>query len=286
MRRLWLLLVLSACDRVFDLDRISGGSNVTPDAPPECPELVLDPKLDEDGDGVLNEADACPRAANHDAHDEDGDGIADPCDPCPHIVTAGADPDCDEVGAACDPDNEIDHAIEFHGFGSVPQGLQIYGPVMVGTDRLVMNLDTMSGANAMLPMQVSVATRYETTFNAAGFDRLKYQYVGLRFIDANNVLYEAIAKANTAGFAFSFDRANTQLVGAAINLPVTARLTIRVTLTPNSFAAELSGDASANVERTLATPIAEPIRYGVVAYRDDPGPLRVEFEHLLRIRTR
>jgi Thrombospondin type 3 repeat len=59
---------------------------------------------DLDGDGVLNEVDNCPRAANRNQHDEDRDLLGDVCDSCPHLANATqADGDKDGVGDACDP---------------------------------------------------------------------------------------------------------------------------------------------------------------------------------------
>lgn len=47
------------------------------------------PVLDADADGIFDETDNCPNAANPDQADDDGDGIGDACDLCP------ADPDPD-----------------------------------------------------------------------------------------------------------------------------------------------------------------------------------------------
>ncbi len=76
---------------------------------------------DTDGDGVLNEEDNCPDAANEDQADADADGVGDACDPdlldtdedgvvdsldnCPEVANEDqADADADGVGDACDPD--------------------------------------------------------------------------------------------------------------------------------------------------------------------------------------
>jgi hypothetical protein len=55
--------------------------------------------LDDDGDGVFDTMDDCPRAVNVGQRDEDGDGIGDVCDPNPHVADAGG-PDSDGDGVA------------------------------------------------------------------------------------------------------------------------------------------------------------------------------------------
>lgn len=84
----------------------------------ECP--VLNP--DFDGDGVPDDADNCPLAANGDQLDSDADGLGDACDPdrdndaaedvvdnCPLVPNAGQeDIDGDGFGDACDIDSDGD----------------------------------------------------------------------------------------------------------------------------------------------------------------------------------
>jgi hypothetical protein len=48
--------------------------------------LTLKIMLDDDGDGIPNVADNCPRVPNPDQADRDGDGIGDVCDPCPRVA--------------------------------------------------------------------------------------------------------------------------------------------------------------------------------------------------------
>ncbi|MCA9541279.1 MAG: OmpA family protein, partial [Myxococcales bacterium] len=71
---------------------------------------VCDP--DDDGDGIPDEADACPRL--HDGPlDTDGDGIGDACDNCAAVANADqADLDADDQGDACDCTIEVGR-IEF-----------------------------------------------------------------------------------------------------------------------------------------------------------------------------
>ncbi|MEZ4472886.1 MAG: thrombospondin type 3 repeat-containing protein [bacterium] len=61
------------------------------------------PPGDLDDDGVPDDADNCPRAANHGQSDFDGDGVGDACDDCPeHADPAQVDTDGDGAGDACD----------------------------------------------------------------------------------------------------------------------------------------------------------------------------------------
>lgn len=58
---------------------------------------------DADGDGVPNEDDNCPGAANPGQADADGDGLGDACDNCPTVANPDqADTDKDGHGDACD----------------------------------------------------------------------------------------------------------------------------------------------------------------------------------------
>ncbi len=58
---------------------------------------------DADGDGVPDDEDNCPDAANPDQADTDGDGIGDACDNCPAVANPDqADTDGDGIGDACD----------------------------------------------------------------------------------------------------------------------------------------------------------------------------------------
>jgi len=58
---------------------------------------------DEDGDGVVDNADNCPAAFNVSQLDGDADGIGDSCDNCPLAANPSqSDEDLDEVGDSCD----------------------------------------------------------------------------------------------------------------------------------------------------------------------------------------
>ena len=62
-----LLVLLAGCDQVFGLER-SG----------------IDPRLDEDADGVPDAIDPCPHIANESLVDDDQDGVPVDCDPDDH----------------------------------------------------------------------------------------------------------------------------------------------------------------------------------------------------------
>jgi len=58
--------------------------------------------LDSDRDGVTDDADNCPLAANRDQRDGDGDDLGDACDPCVAGPQSALDGDGDGVDDACD----------------------------------------------------------------------------------------------------------------------------------------------------------------------------------------
>jgi len=77
--------------------------------PPNYPAVVdmgafeYEPPADCDGDGILNEQDNCPGAANVGQEDVDGDGFGDVCDNCPVVPhPSQEDRDDDGLGDACD----------------------------------------------------------------------------------------------------------------------------------------------------------------------------------------
>ncbi len=94
------------------------------DAPAGAP---IDPD-DIDGDGVLNEADGCPRTRDPAQHDEDTDGIGDACDNCPAWENPGQEDATelaarsfpDGVGDACDRRSTVndDKLAAFHAFAT------------------------------------------------------------------------------------------------------------------------------------------------------------------------
>jgi len=64
---------------------------------------------DFDSDGIEDEFDNCPYAANYDQIDSDGDGVGDACDNCARAANADqADQDGDQLGDACDGDIDDD----------------------------------------------------------------------------------------------------------------------------------------------------------------------------------
>lgn len=88
-------------------DAATDDDATTADAATDAPAIdarPIDASIDDDGDGVLNTVDNCPRLANPDQHDEDGDAVGDVCDGCPHLADPmQANLDDDGLGDACDP---------------------------------------------------------------------------------------------------------------------------------------------------------------------------------------
>ncbi|XXS78095.1 thrombospondin type 3 repeat-containing protein [Sorangium sp. So ce176] len=65
--------------------------------------------VDSDGDGVIDGVDSCPAVPNPDQTDTDADGVGDDCDNCKATANpAQADADGDGVGDDCDADDDND----------------------------------------------------------------------------------------------------------------------------------------------------------------------------------
>jgi hypothetical protein len=126
------LLCGAGCNQVFGLEPPGGGDDdVVVDANPE----------DDDGDGILDQDDNCPRHANRLQGDEDGDAPingGDACDPCPHrpAITPGAvhsDDDLDGVGDDCDPQVGARHCLRwFDGFADAEDAVVMERYVTTG----------------------------------------------------------------------------------------------------------------------------------------------------------
>lgn len=161
------LLLLAGCDEVLGLKEIPDA--LVADAPPACPVDPLPTGGDADGDGTLNEVDGCPFVANQSSNDEDGDTLLDACDPCPTIAgdLAGNDPDCDGIGAACDPSSEVPHVRLFYGFDSLT-GIRFGEPAEDGevvNGRVRM---TMNNVNTYSRMRLLDPTSQVATYELAG----------------------------------------------------------------------------------------------------------------------
>src|SRR5260221_14244116 len=78
------------------------GIEIASDAP-----ALDDPPSDVDGDGIPDDTDNCPMAANPDQANEDGDDRGHACDLCPHmpgtVPATGGDCDADRIGNQCAP---------------------------------------------------------------------------------------------------------------------------------------------------------------------------------------
>ncbi|NOT02700.1 MAG: hypothetical protein HOP29_19010, partial [Phycisphaerales bacterium] len=83
----------------------SDGDGTVDDAD-NCPALRNPLQADGDGDGVGNACDNCPDAANRDQQDMDGDGTGDACT----AITPAEDVDADDDGVVDEDDNCVDAA--------------------------------------------------------------------------------------------------------------------------------------------------------------------------------
>jgi hypothetical protein len=96
------LVLTSGCNQVFGLDPPASAAE---DADARDHDAIdIDAENDRDMDGVRDEDDDCPDAADPQQFDEDGDGRGDRCDLCPHLDQPDdKDEDEDQIPDACDP---------------------------------------------------------------------------------------------------------------------------------------------------------------------------------------
>jgi cysteine-rich repeat protein len=83
---------------------------------------------DADGDGVSDDDDNCPLAANPTQANADGDAYGDACDSCPSVATASQiDTDGDGAGDACDSCPHVAGVVATP-FTAVTRAALLYGP--------------------------------------------------------------------------------------------------------------------------------------------------------------
>jgi hypothetical protein len=74
-----------------------------------CPNAANRSQLDTDDDGIGDACDVCAAVADPEQEDGDGDGVGDACDNCPDAANRNqANADNDDVGDACDDDSDDD----------------------------------------------------------------------------------------------------------------------------------------------------------------------------------
>ena len=250
------------CDRVFGLDAPDAG-------PASCPYTQLAADGDDDHDGALNGVDGCPLVADHELHDEDGDGIADACDPCPIYTAAGADLDCDAIGAACDPDDTIGHVQEFYGLGST-RGLMLYGDATLANDEFHFR-QTADGYGRVRVTTASPATgRYEVHARVTGIDAM-YWTSGFYVEDATGAQYRisVLADSGTGGLRI-LDPTGTVLAATSLGTVGTSiEYTLQLEITDTELRARVSGFGTGTAAAMLPSPLGS-IEWGFTSYRDNP----------------
>lgn len=275
------LVAVTGCDRLFEF-------NADPVAA-TCAE-PLAPDGDEDHDSVLNGVDACPRVANQEAHDEDQDSTLDACDLCPQLVTAGADVDCDGLGAACDPDDTIPHIQEFFGFGS-SRGIRL-AEATVAND--VLQLPIPSTAQIAGSGHVDAPVDGDGTYEITGRFRrtthppaTDFGYVALRFTPLQGTVdYLARISGGDSGGPYGYFQIQENGVSVAETsigtLPLDGAFTLRVTITATTMDATLTGFATATLTVPLTAPMGT-VEYWIEAYHDVGSDFVADIASLRRV---
>jgi len=115
------------------------------------------PVADDDGDGVANDKDNCPTAANADQVNEDGDSLGNACDLCVQIAdSAPGDRDGDLIGDVCDPNPDVRDAVwlyeDFHSGALPPWRGTMHWTVVGGALQAVASSDDSDGEFLILPL--------------------------------------------------------------------------------------------------------------------------------------
>lgn len=275
------------CDQIFRLQAPPIDSGVA-----VCAYATLAPDGDEDRDGVLNANDQCPTVPTHGLHDEDLDGMPDECDLCPELALAGDDVDCDAVGAACDPDEAIEHTQTFYGFGS-DTGLSLIADGKITGDAFHFTQGAAGYGGVRVTQRTPAPGSYEVHAIVSGIDAT-YWDLGILVTDvAASIEYAMqISVVNrTVSLGISeFRGDNLARVMDVGTVGTTATFTLRATIVGADVQFELLGDARASVSATIPTLPAAPlppgsITWGIAAYRDLPASpaFRIEVPYMRRI---
>jgi hypothetical protein len=280
-----LLLAAAGCDRVFGLADLTGYHDGTSDARPQCDYEGLDPARDDDGDGVLNGVDACPTVPSASPADEDGDQVPDACDLCPQFVMAGADGDCDGIGAACDPDDTLPHDRTFYGFADAT-GISLYqASVVDGAINFSYATNTFHSVRTLanhLPEGM-----FEATFVIRNNDT-DFGEWSIVLLDGPNT--------SVLRFEIEFDADKWSLVVvdgmtdmAQVDIgsrPADVQFRLRGFIEGGTVRAELTGDGAATTMVTLPA-VTKPVTMGLWSYRDSVSPtMTIDVPYLLHIQPR
>ncbi len=267
LRLVALMIALAGCDLVLGLNRDT-----------TCPYLDFEPDRDDDGDGVLNGADACPLLADQDPHDEDSDGIPDGCDPCPMLADAGADRDCDSIGAACDSDDTVPHVREFFGFGTA-RGIELTADAAVTDDVLRFTFPGADGygrAMAVGPVPAPAIYEIHTTVKALG---VEYCRIGFLINDPTPPVWQVVVTVYEGAAKLSMNNGAEAPISTEIGtLDVGAELSLRLSIVDSTLTARVTGVAIEPAEVTTTdASLVDLLGYGVAAYCD-PASATSQFD--------
>lgn len=199
VRGLFLVAVLAGCGFSLTGELADGGSDDADATDATQVDAAVDaaPKPDTDLDGIPDDVDNCPQAANLDQHDEDGDLIGDGCDPCPQDAVATADGDGDGVGDRCDPHPATpgDQLVRFESFAIAPPGGALPAGWLANTattdwtianDDLTIDVSVTGSAHFIQLDAAAPHTRIDLGFDVGTAGTVSPMVTGIVDEDANN----------------------------------------------------------------------------------------------------
>lgn len=272
------LILVAGCDKVLGLQRKPPDASSSMGIDAAACGASSTPGLDDDGDGEVNETDVCPRVPHQGTADEDLDGVPDDCDPCPQLVgaAAGDDPECDGMGAACDPQPDAQNTTRFFGFAT-DQGLVLERTLIVNGNATM----SLQNTNVLSTVTVTDAGAVPARFTAHVKLRRamvqpfwSYQIVVQYGAPPHRlqIMLEKQATSGALSVSITVDSALPRPATLMLGSLTAADLTfdLQATIKPQDVEATavIDGVGAGTVAAPMPPNIDGPVSYGVAMYRD------------------